>query len=148
MAEIVNISDLDKYGNSFDKAIDRALIASAFKVRDKAVEKMLSKYPKTEKFKEGIFVGALRDKKIVISAFGNKNPEDFKARFFVGGTKERKEVGGYRKTREGIKYVKYKKEMSKGKITPTNALSIAIEEQKDSIHRFFNNLKIDEKRNE
>lgn len=146
MAEIINISDIDKYSRAYDTAIDKALIASAYKVKEKAIEHLLNKYPNADKFKDGIFVGRLNDKRIVISAFGTKGDEDYKARFFVGGTKERKDVGGYRKTKDGIKYVQYRKPMSKGRITPTNSLSVAFEAQKQSILAFFNNLIIDEKR--
>lgn len=144
MAEIINISDIDKYSKAYDKAIDRALIASAYEVREKAIEHLLSIYPNTEKFQNGIYVGVLRDKKITISSLGNKSYDDFKARFFVGGTKERTDLGGYRKTKNGIQYVKYKKPMSKGSITPTHSLSVAFENQKQSIHAFFNNLIIEE----
>lgn len=140
--EILNISDLDKYSSDFEQAINKALIASAYKVKDAAQQILIGKYPNSAKFKEGVYVGKLNNKHIAVSSLGTANDEDYKARFFVGGTKERKQTGGYRKTKEGIKYVQYQKPMSKGKIAPSDAVSMALNQERERIINFFNNLKL------
>lgn len=147
MAEIHNISDLDKYSSAFDKAIEKALIASAYKVRDKARADLQSKYPNAPV--EGITVGKLNNNKIYIHALGTGTANAFLSRFFVGGAPKkdgavRKQEGGYRKTKTGVIYTKYQKPMSKGRITPTNSISNALHQQEPTIKQFFNNLKIEE----
>ena len=146
MANIINISDVDKYGEEFNEAIKKALVASAYKVRDKAREHLLTQYPKTHPFVEGIYVSKERNNKIAISSLGSSSDEDYKARFFVGGTKKREQWGGYRKTRDGIKWVFYKKAANKGKINPTNSLQYAMKAQENTIHQFFQHLKLDDKK--
>lgn len=99
---IYDTRDLSDATEEMLRSIDRAVLASAFRLRDEMRDQFkkditLYKYatPDYYRMAEGIMVGKLRDGHVKIHALGHKeNTGDWKARFFVGGTDYRKNSKG------------------------------------------------------
>ena len=149
--DIVNINEIDKFNDYLDKEIYATLHKSADEIVQRAKDKLIQKVPMANHLSEnyndtlvdGIYYGKVEGNKVKITSMGNnkKGSGTFRTRFFVGGTKDRKDVGGYRKTKNGIIYVKYKKPLNKGKIEGTNVISEALKEMESQIHNNFRNIK-------
>ena len=94
---IYDTRDLQNASKEILAKVDKALVAAAFRVCDsiRSIFKdssSLYKYSTESYFKlaEGIKVGKLQNSQIKIHALGSRdNPESYKTRFFVGGTKYR-----------------------------------------------------------
>lgn len=97
---IYAIRDLEEYSDRITKDIERAVLATAFTLRDKIREKFkqdASVYKhKTDKINalaEGIMVGKMNNGKVKIHAMGSQEKYDtYKTRFFVGGTEYREQT--------------------------------------------------------
>lgn len=94
--------DLGELTDEMLNSINSAVFATAYKIRDDAREsyrQSQSMYKNsTDRFANligGIMVGRMRNHTIKVHALGdNKDPEFYKARFFVGGTTYRKGADG------------------------------------------------------
>ena len=100
--------------------IDKALVAAAYKFKDKAQSLFVNneRYKNLAPLKGGILLGRLENSQIKLHAFGYNDPDKrtYKARFFVGGTKIRvnkKPIGNH------------KKPLTKGKIEPLDSVEKA-----------------------
>lgn len=133
--ETRNIEDEKEILNKIDKAI----LATAFKVRDDARKQFLAykgqyKYATTNynKLAEGIMIGKLDNSSVKVHAFGdNKDPNLWKARFFVGSTVYRTQTKHQGKTI---------KPFTKGFIQANDAIDKAIEENKNTLGNFIGNV--------
>ena len=100
--------------------IDKALVAAAYRIKDNAQSLFINngRYKNLEPLKEGIMLGRLQNSQIKLHAFGydDEAKQTYKARFFVGGTKERvnkKPIGNH------------KKPLTKGQIEPLDTIDKA-----------------------
>lgn len=105
-------------------AINRGLLRAAIEIRDEARAKFSNnrKNYKISKFQDAIMLGKLRKDQhsIVIHGFGSKNDDKelFKARFFILGTRHRKQ--------NKINGTHLKKGRNIGRITALNTLDDVI----------------------
>ncbi len=141
---IFDTYDIENASQEMLNNIDRAIVASAFKIRDIARQIFIgsSSIYKThtsghnyKALAKGIMVGKLKSSQIKIHSLGiSNNPHTYKARFFVGGTQYRKQTKikgkaikpyqkGYIKPNETID-----KAMANADTTLINYIKNAIEE--------------------
>lgn len=79
-------------------AVNRGLVKAAIQIRDEARQKFANNKQnyKISKFQDAIMIGRLKkqEHKITIHGFGSKNDDKelFKARFFILGTRYRKQT--------------------------------------------------------
>lgn len=75
------------------QAIDKALVAAAYKLKDIAQKEFVNngRYRKLDSLKEGIMLGRLQNSSISLHSYGYNDSlkKTYKARFFVGGTVDR-----------------------------------------------------------
>lgn len=92
--------DIEKASSEMLRNIDKAVVASAFKIRDDARQIFITsrsiykKHTSGHNYKDlasGIMVGKLRSSQIKIHSLGS-NGHLYKTRFFVGGTTYRKQT--------------------------------------------------------
>lgn len=102
------------------KKIDKALVATAYKLKEKAQSLFVNNdtYKNLASLKEGIMLGKLENNQIKLHAFGYNDAakKTYKTRFFVGGTKIRvnkKPIGNH------------KKPLTKGQIKPLDTIEKA-----------------------
>lgn len=134
--DIRNIEDIEK---DLLKEIDKAVLAAAFKVRDDARKHFLSskrqyKYATSEynRMANGIMIGKLQDSSVKVHALGdNKDPDLWKARFFVGSTTYRTQ------TKHQGKAIK---PYTKGFIQSNDAIDKAIDENQNTLGQFIGNV--------
>ena len=98
---IFDTYDIENASREMLKNIDKAIIASAFRIRDEArrifinsfsIYKTHSSGHSYKDLANGIMVGKLRTSQIKIHSLGDKtNEHTYKTRFFVGGTQYRKQ---------------------------------------------------------
>ena len=98
---IFDTYDIEKASQEILRNIDKAVVATAFKIRDNARQKFInsSSIYKTHSlghnYKDlasGIMIGKLQTSQIKIHSLGSKdNYHSYKTRFFVGGTQYRKQ---------------------------------------------------------
>ena len=99
---IYDSRDLETASDEILEKVDKAVLATAFKLRNEIREdfrKDITKYKyATQRYydmAEGIMVGKLRNGYVKIHALGNKQKKPtWKARFFVGGTMVRSNSRG------------------------------------------------------
>lgn len=99
---IFDTYEVEKASSEILKDIDKAVVASAFKIRDDARRFFISSaslyktHTSGHSYKDlaaGIMVGKLRQSQIKIHSLGTKEKtHSFKTRFFVGGTIYRKQT--------------------------------------------------------
>lgn len=149
--EILNISEVDDFADELKEKVKFTLIKGAYQVQDKARDLFRNKIPKADNVNDkyedslldGIFAGKYENDKIKVTALGNRDKYSgtFRTRFFVGGTKDREVGYGYRMTKNGIKYVEYKKPHKLGKIDAIDCVKNALMMEQDNIHNLFQNIK-------
>ena len=131
---IFDARDLELESKEILEKIDKALVASAFKIRDDMRSEFIKakseyKYSTSEykKMSEGVMVGKLNNSQIKIHSLGHKeNDGTWKARFFVGGTT-------YRKNNKGNKgYIKSNEAVDKGLNDAENILNSYIKNAIDN----------------
>ncbi len=98
---IFDTYDIEKASQEMLKNIDKAIVASAFRIRDEARRIFISgssiykTHTSGHNYKDlskGIMVGKLKDSQIKIHSLGaSDNAHTYKTRFFVGGTQYRKQ---------------------------------------------------------
>ncbi len=98
---IFDTYDIEKASSEMLRNIDKAVVASAFKIRDEArqifinsssIYKTHSSGHSYRDLASGIMVGKLQTSQIKIHSLGNRsNNHSYKTRFFVGGTQYRKQ---------------------------------------------------------
>ena len=136
---IYEVRDLEKVTSDMLKGIDKALLAAAFKIRDNMRNeflhgKSLYKHSTSEysKLANGIMVGKLKDGQVKIHALGNKEDyNSYKTRFFVGGTRYRKQT---QKAGESIK------PYTKGFIKSNEAVDKGISGGQQILNNFIGNV--------
>lgn len=148
--EILDTKQFDKYIKDVDKKIDTALHKGAQSIIKKTKSNLLNKIPKantkgskySDTLLDAIYYGKIKNGETTITVLGNTDSDSgtFRTKFFIGGTKNRKVTGGYRKTNSGIKYVKYKKPMSTGKISATDSLEKALDNSRGEVNEIFKKL--------
>lgn len=121
--------------------IDKAVLAAAFKVRDDARNAFLSsksqyKYATTDydRMAEGIMVGKLNSStnSVKVHALGdNRDPDLWKARFFVGSTIYRTQTKQQGKSLD--------KPYTKGYIKSNDAIDKAINQNQNTLNEFISN---------
>lgn len=92
--------EITDFGDKMISQIGRAVVASAFKIRDLMREdfkndESIYKYHngRYKDLAEGIMIGKLKNGEIKVHALGSKDKyETYKTRFFVGGTRYREQV--------------------------------------------------------
>lgn len=116
------------------KRIDKALVAAAFKIKENAQGLFVGngKYHNLASIKGGIMLGKLKDSQIKIHAFGYDDPDKhtYKARFFVGGTRERKNkkpIGNHHKI------------LTKGSIDALNTIDRATQQGESILDNYIKN---------
>ena len=122
------------------KNIDKAIVASAFKIRDEARQIFISSRSiyKTHSsghnytdLASGIMVGKLRSSQIKIHSLGTKeNEHTYKTRFFVGGTKYRKQ------NKIGDKAIK---PYQKGYIKPNETIDKVMDDADTTLSNYIKN---------
>ena len=129
---IYNTEDLATYSKETKERINRAVVASAIRIRDSVRTSFISDAKSLYKhhrgniahLTSGIMLGKDQGGTIKIHALGNKSDSDsYKTRFFIGGTRYRKQE---RRLGKPIK------PFTKGYIKPTDTL-IKVVEKSDNI---------------
>lgn len=119
---IYNVEDLADYGKETKERINKAVVASAIKIRDTIRSSFVSEARSLYKhhrgniahLTSGIMIGRDQGGTIKIHALGNKtDSSSYKTRFFIGGTRYRKQE---RRLGKPIK------PFTKGFIKPTDSL--------------------------
>ena len=119
---IYNTEDLATYSKETKERINRAVVASAIRIRDSVRTSFISDAKSLYKhhrgniahLTSGIMIGKDQGGTIKIHALGNKSDSDsYKTRFFIGGTRYRKQE---RRLGKPIK------PFTKGYIKPTDSL--------------------------
>ena len=98
---IFDTYDIEKASSEMLRNIDKAVVASAIKLRDDARQIFISsasiykRHTPGHSYKDlasGIMIGKLKSSQIKIHSLGTKeNTHSYKTRFFVGGTRYRKQ---------------------------------------------------------
>lgn len=134
---IYDIRDLTTASEEILKGIDKAVLATAFKVRDDARASFkgssnLYKHSAShsyDKLAEGIMVGKLRGGQVKVHAMGSKeNYNSYKTRFFVGGTTYRQST-----SKNGVAF-------TKGFIQPNNAIENGVNMNQSTLSNYINNV--------
>lgn len=120
--------------------IDKAVLATAFKVRDDARDIFMSsksqyKYGTSDynRMAKGIMIGKLDNSSVKVHALGdNKDPDLWKARFFVGSTTYRTQSKQQGKT--------LNKPYSKGFIKSNDAIDKAVAQNQNTLSEFIGNV--------
>lgn len=133
---IYSIEDLDIATDEMLRAIDRAVLATAFKLRDEMRQEFLKSHSQykygTSRYNDlstGIMVGKLQDGHVKIHALGSKEDYDsYKTRFFVGGTIFRKQT---KRNAQSIK------PYSKGRIAPNDAVQKGMQSAETTLNQYI-----------
>lgn len=133
---IYSIEDLDKASDEMLRAIDKAVLATAFKLRDdmrSEFTKSRSQYKygtsRYDDLAQGIMIGKLQDCHVKIHALGDKNLYDtYKTRFFVGGTIFRKQT---KRNSQSIK------PYSKGRIKENDAVQKGMQSAESTLSQYI-----------
>ena len=134
---IYDTRDLETASENIRKGVDKALLATAFKVRDDAranFQGSANMYKRTpnhdyNSLASGIMVGKLNNGTVKVHALGDKsNYNSYKARFFVGGTTYRQEASKNGKT------------YTKGFIQGNDALGRSVDNNNSTLTNYINNV--------
>ena len=134
---IFDTRDLETASEEILKGIDKAVLATAFKVRDDARQSFkgssnLYKHSASHSYDNlasGIMVGKLNNGTVKVHALGDKsNYNSYKARFFVGGTTYRQQTSKGGKT------------YTKGFIQGNDALGRSAENNNSTLTNYINNV--------
>ena len=135
---IYDSRDLETVSESIKNSIDKAVLATAFKIRDDARAEFLSSgslYKHTDghnynSLADGIMVGKLNNGTVKVHALGSKEKyNSYKARFFVGGTTYRTQTGKV----SGKPY-------TKGFIKNNDALDKSVNTNSTTLTNYINNV--------
>lgn len=131
--------DLEEASNEILERIDKAVLATAFNVRDNMRSEFKNsksnyKYS-TEKYNElseGIMVGKLRNGTVKVHALGSPSKYNtYKTRFFVGGTIYRTQT-----ERNGVGI----KPSNKGYLKSNDAVEKGLKGGQETLERYINNV--------
>lgn len=131
--------DLTLASDEILEKIDKAVLATAFRVRDNARSEFISnggnyKY-RTDKYNdlsEGIMVGKLKNDTVKVHAMGSPDKYNtYKTRFFVGGTTHRTQTN-----RKG----KPINPSNKGYIKANDSINKGLNGAQETLERYINNV--------
>lgn len=131
--------DLTLASEEILERIDRAVLATAFRVRDNARSEFIKnrsnyKYSTNnyDELSEGIMVGKLKNGTVKVHSLGSPNKYNtYKTRFFIGGTNNRTQT-----SRNG----KNIKPSNKGYIKANDAIDKGVEGAQETLDRYINNI--------
>lgn len=131
--------DLTLASDEMLKKIDKAVLATAFRVRDNARSEFIKnrnnyKYSTNnyDELSEGIMVGKLKDDTVKVHAMGSPAKYNtYKTRFFIGGTTHRTQT-----SRNGNNI----KPSNKGYIKANDAIDKGVEGAQETLDRYINNI--------
>lgn len=137
--KIYDSEDLTKYADKILEKVDKAVLASAYAIRDAARSSFSSstslyKYHSGNltKLSEGIMVGKLTNSKVKIHSLGSRDFYDsYKTRFYVGGTIPRTQT-----KRNGKSIKPY----TKGYIRANNAIDIGLTSAGSTLNEYIQNV--------
>ena len=138
---IFDTYDIEKASSEILQNIDKAVVASAFRIRDDARQIFISSasiyktHTSGHSYRDlasGIMVGKLRSSQIKIHSLGTKeNAHSYKTRFFVGGTQYRKQ--------NKIKDNTLSKPFQKGYIKPNDTIERAMDDADTILNTYIKN---------
>lgn len=138
---ILDTYDIEKASSHILKSIDKAVVASAFKIRNDArytfikSSSIYKKHSLEHNYKDlasGIMVGKLRSSQIKIHSLGNSgHSRSYKTRFFVGGTTYRKQTK--------IKGKALSKPYTKGYIKANETIDKAMDNADTTLSKYIKN---------
>lgn len=137
---IFDTYDIEKASSEILRNIDKAVVATAFKLRDDARQIFISSssiykiHSSGHNYKDlasGIMVGKLRSSQIKIHSLGTGNGHSYKTRFFVGGTTYRKQ--------NKIRGKKLSKPYTKGYIKANNTIDKAMDNADTTLSNYIKN---------
>lgn len=133
---IYNTEELESITQETKERINKAIVAAAIRIRDDIRKSFLTDSKSLYKHHigdishliSGIMIGKDKGGSIKIHALGNKNDGDsYKTRFFVGGTKYRRQT---KKTGQSIK------PFTKGYIKATDSLNKVVDNSEHILNNF------------
>ena len=136
---IYDTYDIEKASQEILRNIDKAVVATAFQVRDDARQIFISSgsiYKKhTGNYKDlasGIMIGKLQTSQVKVHSLGNREKANtYKTRFFVGGTQYRKQTKARGKT--------LAKPYEKGYIKPNDTIDKAMMNADSTLSKYIKN---------
>ena len=138
---IFDTYDIEKASSEILQNIDKAVVASAFRIRDDARQIFISSasiyktHSNGHSYRDlasGIMVGKLRSSQIKIHSLGTKeNAHSYKTRFFVGGTQYRKQ--------NKIKDNTLSKPFQKGYIKPNDTIETVMDGADTILNTYIKN---------
>lgn len=136
---IYNVEELGEVAEDMKKRINRAVVASAIKIRDNIRQAFINKASSLYRhhsgdisnLAEGIMIGKDYGGYIKIHAMGTKRIYDtYKTRFFIGGTRYRTQTK---------KLGRHIKPFSKGYISATDSLNEVVSRSSSTLTNYIRN---------